>query len=133
MTSCSSPVFKPTIPSSNPGIIELDPRTSLLPSACPPSKASPSTVPEKSIVTWSSSAAARSTAKKDLRCSLSFSIIISRSSGDTSATGFDTLISSNAPNLISGKISIKAENERSLSNSITTSLISGMPAGFKDC
>ena len=52
-TSFSSPVFKPSNCSSNPGINDPEPISRSYFSACPPSNASPSTEPEKSIFTVS--------------------------------------------------------------------------------
>ena len=47
------PVSQPINPSSNPGINELDPIFKLWPLASPPSNATPSTLPKKSITTVS--------------------------------------------------------------------------------
>ncbi|MNR27366.1 hypothetical protein D3C85_1446370 [compost metagenome] len=86
----SSPALWPLIPSSKPGIIRPWPIASTKSDALPPSNSSPSTEPEKSMVTRSSASTAPSLSFQFACCLRRVSSMPSTSVSVTSTIGFST-------------------------------------------
>ncbi len=128
MSRCS-PAAAPINPCSSCGSIRPSPSTIATFAPLPPANSAPSMVPEKSMVTLSPAAAARSTGEYFICCLRSRSIMASTSLSVTCAVMRSSSSDSMGCSATSGKTSNVATYLRSCPSSMLCGSMRGLPAG----